>query len=146
VPRKRRPHDEPGYRARRRLLMKSITPHTRCWRCGKPAREHEQFHKSGRAARWQCGHTKDGDNTAPLALEWSTCNVGAGARLGHHRAFGQYRDNGGKRSSGPPAGWTPGPHLAQHYSDDPTSPGSAPCLAHSGELCPSCRAYHAKNP
>jgi hypothetical protein len=134
-----RPHDDAGYRKRRKLLKDSITAHTRCARCGKLASRHPTHHKSGRPAGWETGHVIDGDNRGPLALEWSTCNRRAGGALGYERGIGRARANGG-----PPPGWTPGPHLAQHYSDDPTSPGVAPCLAHSGQLCATCRAYHGK--
>lgn len=36
------------------------------------------------------------------------------------------------------------PHLAGHYSNDPSSVGAAPCLAKTGRLCPSCDEYHSR--
>lgn len=133
----KRPHDDAGYRKRRELLMKSITEHTRCWRCGKLAHQHPQTHKSGRRATWQCGHTVDGDNRAPLALEWSTCNVAAGASLGHRRAFGRFREAAEPR--------TAGPHYPGHYNlDDPQSVGAPPCVRIEGALCDVCRDWRAR--
>jgi hypothetical protein len=146
VPRKRRPHDEPGYRQRRRLLMKSVTPATRCGRCGKLLHEHPP-HKSGRPARWQVGHVLDAadhGNLGPLRIEASVCNVGAGARLGHHRAFGQYRDNGGRTGEGHGPREV-GPHHPMHYRWDPTSIAAAPCVKATGVLCATCAEWRAHN-
>lgn len=70
--RPRRPWDDAGYRKRRELVMSKITPSTRCWRCGRTAREHP-LHSNGRRGHWQCGHIVDGSNLGPLAAEFSTC-------------------------------------------------------------------------
>jgi hypothetical protein len=134
----RRVWDDPKYRERRAQLMASITPLTRCWRCGKLAREHPQFHKSGRRATWQAGHLVDGDNRAAIALEWSVCNQGAGAALGHRRAFGQYREAAERPAVGP--------HYPGHYSANPQDLTAAPCLRAHGSLCDVCREWHARNP
>jgi hypothetical protein len=128
----RRPWDDPRYRKRRELLMASITPATRCWRCGKTAPEHP-LHANGKRGRWQAGHTVDGRNDAPLAAEFSTCNASAGGKLGHQRAFGR---NGADRHR------RVDPHLPSHYSPD----GWSPCKAVSGEMCSACRDWHAANP
>jgi hypothetical protein len=128
----RRPWDDPRYRQRRAQLMATITPATRCWRCGKLAHEHAP-HANGRPGSWQTGHVVDGDNRGPLALEWSTCNLSAGGKLGHQRAFGQNGAGGRRRVE---------PHHPMHYSVD----GWSPCRAVTGELCDACRDWHAANP
>jgi hypothetical protein len=138
----KKPHDDAGYRKRRKLLLASAHAGTKCIRCGKLAAQHPQFHKTGKRASWHTGHLIDGDNRGPLALEWSTCNLAAGGRLGYKRGIGRARANGG-----PPAGWTPGPHWPGHFNlDDLTSVGAPPCAQHSGKLCPTCADWRAKNP
>jgi hypothetical protein len=37
-----------------------------------------------------------------------------------------------------------GAHLPDHYSNDPTSIGAAPCLAATGRLCSACERYHGR--
>lgn len=135
---KKRPHDDAGYRARRRLLMASVTPATRCARCGRLAHEHP-LHANGKVGRWDCGHQLDGRNDAPLALEWSTCNRSAGGRLGNARRWG--------RAGGTPHPRPVGPHYPGHYNlSDSRSVGAPPCVQRDGELCPTCAAWRAKNP
>jgi hypothetical protein len=132
-----KPHEDAGYRKRRALLMASVTPATKCIRCGKLAAQHPQFHKTGKPASWHAGHMVDGDNRGPLALEWSTCNLRAGGKLGYSRGIGKARSNGG-----PPADWTPGPHWPGHFDlDNLTSIGAPPCAQHTGRLCPTCAAW-----
>jgi hypothetical protein len=129
-----RPHDDAGYRKRRKLLLESATPATKCIRCGKVASQHPQFHKSGKPASWHAGHMVDGDNRAPLALEWSTCNLSAGGRLGNQRRWG---GNGGTPGPRPV-----GPHHPMHYNlDDPESVGAPPCVKYAGKLCPTCASW-----
>lgn len=53
-----------------------------CWRCGRTLAQHPP-HKDGRRPRWQAGHTVDGDSSAPLAAEASTCNLSEGAKAGN---------------------------------------------------------------
>lgn len=140
----RRPHDDAGYRQRRKLLMESITPATRCMRCGKLASQHPQRHKSGKPAGWQCGHTVDGDNRAPLALEWSTCNLSAGGRLGYARGLGR------TRAAASPNDWPAAKAVEAHYPghydlSDPASVGAPPCVRYAGSLCPTCVEWRARN-
>jgi len=135
-----RPHDDAGYRKRREQLMRTITPHTRCWRCKKLAHEHPR-HRDGRLGEWQCGHTVPGNNRAPLALEWSTCNLSHGARLGNERRWG--RDGAPREPGLRPIG----PHLPSHYDlRNPQALTAAPCLAATGKLCPTCSQYLSENP
>jgi hypothetical protein len=132
----RKPHDDAGYRARRKLLMESVTPLTRCGRCGKLAHEHPP-HANGRPGHWQAGHTVDGDNRAPLIAEWSTCNLSAGGRLGNQRRWGR-PGHGARKIS---------PHHPMHYNlDTPGSLGAPPCLQYAGALCPTCAEWRAQNP
>jgi hypothetical protein len=134
----RRPWDDPKYRQRRQLLMASITPATKCWRCGRTASEHP-LHASGRPGHWQAGHTVDGRNDAPLAAEFSTCNAVAGGKLGYQRGIG--RELAARRVR------QVDPHLPGHYNlSDATSPGMPPCVRHGGGLCESCAAWRAQNP
>lgn len=126
----RKPHDQADYRQRRALLMASITPASKCWRCGRTAAEHPQFHGTGRRASWQAGHMADGNNAGPLSLEWSTCNLAAGGKLGAQR----------KRAGAIM------PHYPGHYNPSPTSLGAPPCAAATGALCPTCRSWHRSNP
>jgi len=151
---RKRPHDDPKFRQRRAQVMAGITEHTRCWRCGKLASQHPQRHASGRPARWEVGHTVDGDNRAPIAAEWSTCNRAAGAALGHARAFGQYRPGTPSPPGPPDRSATPGTgprkaenHYPGHYNlEDPTSIGAPPCVTVEGQLCATCAAFLANNP
>jgi hypothetical protein len=139
----RKPHDSADYRARRKLLMDSITPRTRCGRCGKLFHEHPR-HKDGTVGRWEVGHVLDAvthGNLGPLRIEHSVCNRQAGGRLGYSRGIGRPRTTSG------PSSWTPGPHLPQHYElRDPEAFTAAPCLAATGKLCATCAAYLADNP
>jgi len=57
---------------------------TICWRCGLPLAQHPP-HPDGTPQRWTCGHTRDGDPTAPLLAEASRCNFKAGAAAGNRR-------------------------------------------------------------
>jgi hypothetical protein len=135
--RARRPHDDAGYRQRRKLLMASVTPATRCGRCGKLAHEHP-LHANGRPGHWQAGHTVDGNNLAPLIAEWSTCNQSAGGRLGNQRRWGS-RERPAPRSIGP--------HHPMHYNlDDPAALTAPPCVRHGAGLCPTCAEWRARNP
>lgn len=119
--------------------MKTATPHTLCARCGKPGHAHPQFHRTGKRAGWHADHLVPSDNAGPLALSWSICNLRHGAGLTNEKRWG--------RNGGPPAGWTPGPHLPLHYDlRNPQAPTAAPCLAHSGKLCPTCASYLSANP
>jgi hypothetical protein len=77
-------HWTADYRRRRRLLLATVTPDSRCRRCGKTIDQHKP-HGNGRPAYWQAGHLVDGDPNSPLALEASTCNLAAGGRLGAAR-------------------------------------------------------------
>lgn len=72
------------YRQRRRNLLTTVTPDTRCWRCGKLLHHHRP-HRNGHPAYWQAGHLVDGDPRSALAIEASTCNLTAGGRLGAAR-------------------------------------------------------------
>lgn len=74
-------HWTADYRRRRKLLLATVTPDTRCRRCGKTIDQHTP-HPNGRPATWDAGHTVDGNPRSPLALEASTCNRSAGGRLG----------------------------------------------------------------
>lgn len=74
-------HWTPDYRRRRAALLRTATPQSRCWRCGKTLGEHAAHH-TGQPATWEAGHLVDGDPRSPLALEASTCNRSAGGRLG----------------------------------------------------------------
>jgi hypothetical protein len=126
----RRPHDDAEYRRRRRLLMESVTPATRCWRCGKLAREHPQRHKSGKPATWHAGHLADGNNRGPLALEWSTCNISAGAALGAQRRHAR----------------RVAPHNPMHHDlANRAAATAAPCLTATGVLCANCTAWRTAN-
>jgi hypothetical protein len=123
--------------------MKTITPTTRCIRCGLMAHQHPQRHKTGKPAAWQCGHTVAGNNAAPLALEWSTCNLSHGGRLGNARRWGPDRVPG----TGPRPPARTYPHWPGHYDhDDDQGVGRPPCLMFSGRLCPTCAAWRAMNP
>jgi hypothetical protein len=131
----RRPWDDAKYRQRRAQVMRGITAHTRCWRCGKTAPEHP-LHSNGRPGHWQCGHVVDGDNRGPLAAEFSTCNLSAGGALGYKRGIGREL-----------AARTAEPHYPGHYDlTDAAAPSAAPCLKHQGTLCPTCADWRAKNP
>lgn len=68
--------------ARRVRLLATIRPSTRCWRCGLTLAEHPP-HRNGRPAFWTAGHTVDGDNSAPILPEASTCNFSKGATAGN---------------------------------------------------------------
>jgi hypothetical protein len=135
----RRPHDDASYRRRRAALMKSATPHTKCIRCGRPGHAHPTHHKTGKVAGWHCDHLDPSNNNAPMALSWSTCNLSHGGKIGNAKRWGR------ARNGGPPPGWTPGPHYPGHYDlDNLAGVGAPPCAQHTGQLCPSCRAYHGK--
>ncbi len=60
-----------------------------CWRCGEPLRScgpnRNGRHLNGTAARWEAGHTVDGDSSCPLLPECSACNRPAGAAAGNAR-------------------------------------------------------------
>jgi hypothetical protein len=77
-------HYQGQYWLRSRIVRATANadPTTRCWRCGLTLAEHKP-HKNGTPAKWTAGHTRDGDPTAPLAPEASTCNFTAGARHGN---------------------------------------------------------------
>ena len=77
-------HWTADYRRRRRLLLATATPRSRCRRCGQTIDQHKP-HTNGRPAYWQAGHLVDGDPSSPLALEASTCNLSAGGKLGASR-------------------------------------------------------------
>jgi hypothetical protein len=125
----RKPHDQADYRQRRALLMASVTPRTRCGRCGKLPSEHPR-HKNGKPGRWHTGHVLDGDNRGPLRLEWSTCNLSAGGKLGAARRAERRIE----------------PHHPMHYNlEDPQSIGAPPCVAVLGELCRTCMAFHSQS-
>jgi hypothetical protein len=142
--RKRRPHDDSGYRRRRAALLATATPATLCARCGKPGHAHPQRYRTGKPAGWHADHLIPGRNDGPLALSWGTCNMAHGGEIGNERRWGQ---NGGNRTSGPPAGWEPGPHHPMHHDlDNLTSIGAPPCAQHSGRLCQTCAEWRAKNP
>ena len=72
------------YKVRAKALRQraNADPLTRCWRCGRTLAE-EQARQPGKTVTWHAGHTVDGDNTAPLLPEHSTCNTSAGAIAGH---------------------------------------------------------------
>lgn len=133
----KRPHDSPDYRRRRRQLMQSITPATRCWRCGRLASEHP-LHADGRPGRWQAGHTVDGRNDAPLAAEFSTCNTSAGGKLGNARRWSTPEARERKV----------GPHYSGHYGlrDDAKPAGWPPCRRITGTLCAQCLEFRQRNP
>jgi hypothetical protein len=134
-----RVYDTADYRRRRKLLLASAHPGSKCGRCGLLLHQHRP-HKSGRLPTWQAGHllgVADGGGAGPLVLEASTCNQTAGAREGHWKAFGRHRENGGARASEPR---TAPPHNPMHYSPD----GWSPCREATGALCEPCRAYHGK--
>ena len=129
-----KPHDDAGYRQRRKLLLESAGPASRCWRCGKLASEHPR-HRNGRRGHWQAGHVVDGDNRGPLRLEWSTCNTSAGGRLGNARRWG--------RGAGPREA---GPHFPSHYNlTDASSVGAPPCVRATGSLCSTCAEWRARS-
>jgi hypothetical protein len=116
--------------------MASITPATRCGRCGKLADQHPR-HANGKPGRWECGHVIDGDNRGPLQLEHSTCNRAAGGRLGNARRW----QHGSTQQPRPI-----GPHHPMHYDlHNPASPGAPPCVRHAGALCQTCAEWRAKN-
>jgi predicted kinase len=73
--------NQPQYRARRKTLIASATPQSKCWRCGKRLQEHRP-HRDGKPVKWTAGHIIDGDPRSPLALEASTCNYRAGGTIG----------------------------------------------------------------
>lgn len=78
-PHHRGPHQRLSAIARARY---NANPHTRCARCGQPARPGDP---------WQAGHKRDGviatsiDDYQP---EHQSCNTAAGARLGNARRRG----------------------------------------------------------
>ena len=69
-------------RARDRAADLGVGSHVRCWRCGLTLAEHEP-HRDGTRPKWTAGHTRDGDPSAPLAAEASTCNYREGAKHGN---------------------------------------------------------------
>ncbi len=71
-------------RARRVRDQANTDPTTTCWRCGHTLAQHPP-HRDGKPATWTAGHTVDGDSSAPLAPEASTCNYSAGAKAGNAR-------------------------------------------------------------
>jgi hypothetical protein len=118
--------------------MASITPATRCGRCGKLFGEHPR-HADGKLGRWECGHVIDGDNRGPLRIEHSLCNRKAGGALGYARSIG--RDRGARTEPRPV-----GPHHPSHYDlDNPRALTAAPCLAYTGALCQTCAEWRARN-
>jgi hypothetical protein len=130
-----RPHDDAGYRKRRKLLLATVTPATRCARCGRRADQHP-LHKNGRPGWWEAGHTIPGNNAAPLVLEFSVCNRSAGGRLGGER---RWSGNGGKPGPRPI-----GPHWPGHYDlTDPQAVGAPPCVVYGGGLCETCSSWRA---
>jgi hypothetical protein len=122
--------------------MKTITPHTRCGRCGKLFHEHPR-HRNGKVGRWEVGHTVDGDNRFPVRIEHSVCNRAAGGRAGNAKRWGQNRANASPRSGDSERF----PHYPGHFSlDDPTSIGAPPCVVYGGRMCSTCRDFRARNP
>lgn len=87
--RRPRPHHQGTYPARAQAVRDQAyaDPTTRCWRCGHTLAEAQAKHPTKRV-RWTAGHTIDGDSTAPLAPEHSTCNYAAGGQLGAQRRHG----------------------------------------------------------
>jgi hypothetical protein len=109
--------------------MESVTPASRCWRCGRTAAEHPP-HSNGKPGRWQAGHVVDGSNLGPLALEFSVCNAAAGGRLGAQRRHARRVV----------------PHYPGHYDlVNRSSPVAPPCIAAAGALCSTCAAHRARN-
>jgi hypothetical protein len=137
--RHRRPWDDAKYRQRRAQVMRGITVHTRCWRCGRTAAEHP-LHSNGKRGHWQCGHVLDNDPSSlgPLAAEWSTCNAAHGGVVGNERRWGDAPARKPRQA---------GPHFPGHYDlDNPESVGAPPCVRIEGALCPTCVEWRAKNP
>lgn len=79
-----RTHYDQPYKVRAKALRQraNADPLTRCWRCGRTLAE-EQARQPSKPVSWHAGHTIDGDNTAPLLPEHSTCNTSAGATAGN---------------------------------------------------------------
>jgi hypothetical protein len=84
MPAHNRTHYDQPYKVRAKALRQraNADPLTRCWRCGRTLAE-EQARQPGKPVSWHAGHTVDGDNTAPLLPEHSTCNTSAGATAGN---------------------------------------------------------------
>lgn len=84
VPAHDRSHYGGSYDARARAVRERAyaDPGTRCWRCGRTLAE-EQARMPWKRITWHAGHTVDGDNSAPLLPEHSTCNTSAGASAGN---------------------------------------------------------------
>lgn len=83
MPANDRSHYTYGYRKRALAVRQRAyaDPLTRCWRCGLTLND-EQARWPHKVVSWHAGHTVDGDNSAPLLPEHSTCNQRAGAMLG----------------------------------------------------------------
>lgn len=144
-----RPYDDPDYRRRRKILMGSVTPLTRCAApgCGKLLSQHKA-HRNGKPARWQCAHTKPGDNRAPLALWASVCNLAEGARRGHHTAWGRHRPGAAQQVESEYRlerfGFVDA-HWPGHFEPEGDR-GVPPCRARNGVNCPSCVEFWKANP
>jgi hypothetical protein len=84
MPARDRSHYSGSYDKRARLVRERAyaDPGTRCWRCGRTLAEEQRLVPWKRVA-WHAGHTVDGDNSAPLMPEHSTCNQRAGAMAGN---------------------------------------------------------------
>jgi hypothetical protein len=137
----RKAHDDASYRQRRRQLMESIGPNTRCGRCGKLFHQHPP-HGNGKPGRWEVGHALDAvthGNLGPLRIEHSVCNRRAGGQLGYRRGIGRQRANA---STG--ARYV-GPHHPMHYALDPHAPTAPPCVRVNGKLCETCAEWRARS-
>jgi hypothetical protein len=144
--RRQDPHDEAGYRQRRKLLLESVTPLTKCGRCGRLLSDHPR-HRNGRPATWHADHVDPGNNRAPLILSASTCNMSAGGVAGNVKRWGNpFQTGNGFQRNGNGQSRAAGPHAPWHYSANPQDLTCAPCLKATGTLCPTCAAWHATNP
>lgn len=160
-------YDDPKYRARRKALMATIGPHTRCGRCGKLLHEHPR-HSNGKLGRWEIGHVIDGSNLGPLQIEHSVCNRRAGGETGNARmrqnaaardggsepprAFTKFRERTEERflvAGHDPRRYAVGSgiydnHMSGHYNlaeTEPSAPGAAPCMRATGRLCKVCEQW-----
>ncbi len=84
MPAKDRSHYGGSYPKRARAVRDraNADPSTRCWRCGLTLAEAVKRWPD-RPISWHAGHVVDGDSTAPLLPEHSTCNQRAGASFGN---------------------------------------------------------------
>jgi hypothetical protein len=138
-------HDDLAYKKRRKLLMATITPATRCGKCGKLFHEHPR-HKNGKPGRWETGHVLDAvthGNLGPLQIEHSVCNRKAGGALGLARR----NQRAAAATNGRPSQRAVETHWPGHFDlNNPKGVGAPPCVRQSGRLCAVCLDFRQRNP